>query len=189
MRNVEKDSPNWIQLRSVFSESSSSIRELARRAGVSEKAVRNRVKAERWVRKSAESPQEVRSMDDLAAGAETAANELFPAAVDLAKRFCGTLEVLQAEVDTVVRNLHLLREIAEAATAGDETPARGRLVEKVLSLPGLVKAANDLTAALSRLADAGPGKKEEAKDRARSAGAGGRFATPKAPKGAAGVLQ
>jgi hypothetical protein len=45
----------------------------------------------------------------------------------------------------------------------------------------LVKAANDLTAALARLADNGPGKKEEAKEKAKAAGTG-RFATPEAPK-------
>jgi hypothetical protein len=175
-------------LRDLYSKSDISVRELARRAKVSEKTVRNRVKAEEWERKSADVPQEVRTADDLAERAETAANEVFPAAVDLAKRFCGTIEVLQAEVDTVIRHLHLIRELADAETDGDENPARARLVEKVLSLPGLVKAANELTAALSRLADAGPGKKEDAKDRAKAAGTG-RFATPQAPKGATETLQ
>jgi hypothetical protein len=51
----------------------------------------------------------------------------------------------------------------------------------VLELPGLVKASNDLTAALSRLTEADPGKKEQQKQTAKQVGSAGRFATPAAP--------
>jgi hypothetical protein len=187
MRKRAKVSPNWVSLRDVFENSDISARELGRRAKVSEKTIRNKIKAEGWARKAARLPQEVRT-DDLTDRAETVANEtLFPSATDLAKRFCGTVEVLQAELDTVVRNLRLLQEISEADIDRDDekaATARRRLINKVLELPGLVKAANDLTAALARLADNGPGKKEEAIDRAKAAGTG-RFATPEAPKAGA----
>lgn len=107
---------------------------------------------------------------------------------DIARNACVTIDALRAHLQTVVQNLHLIRELADAETDGDENPARARLVEKVLSLPGLIKAANDLTAAIARLADNGPGKKELAQEAAKDT-AKGRFATPAAPKLGSSTLQ
>ena len=86
----------------------------------------------------------------------------------------------RARLAVVVQNLDLIRELANAETAGDKNPARARLVDSVLSLPGLIKAANDLTSAIARLADLGPGKKAGAMDKAKAADSGV-FATPSAP--------
>jgi hypothetical protein len=104
-----------------------------------------------------------------------------PHPTEIARETCGTLNALRAHLAAVVHDLRLVREIADAETAGDDNPARARLVEKVLSLPGLIKAANDLTSAIARLADIGPGKKATAMDLAKSADSG-LFATPAAPK-------
>ena len=197
MRNLEKNSTKKEKARGLFEDSDKSVREIAAKLKVDEKTVRNWVKADGWLRKSAENPQPVRigeavarvvaQVESAAVSSETSESSSGSsprAATDIAREFCGTIDVLRAEIDTVVRNLHLLRDIAEADLDDAEEKAaiaRRRLIDKVLELPGLVKAANDLAAALSRLADNGPGKKEEAKDRAKAVGTG-RFATPQAPK-------
>jgi len=103
-----------------------------------------------------------------------------PHPTQLAVATCGILSDLRANLHTVVQNLNLLRELADAETAGDESPARGNLVAKILALPGLIKAAGDLTLAIARLADLGPGKKAGAMDLAKAADSG-LFATPPAP--------
>jgi predicted DNA-binding protein YlxM (UPF0122 family) len=185
VRKLEKNSSKQNKTRSLYENSDSSIREIAEKIKVDEKTVRNWAKAGSWVRKSADVPQFSRISEvaeSVVEQLETATRDpdgLLPS--EIARKTCGTLDALRAHLDTVVQNLHLVREMADAETAGDESPARARLVDKVLSLPGLVKAANDLTSAIARLADMGPGKKEEAKERAIAAGTG-RFATPAAPK-------
>lgn len=103
---------------------------------------------------------------------------------DIARDLCGTVDVLRAELDVVVRNLHLMRELADADLDDYEDKAKDRrrnLVNKVLELPGLVKATNDLTAAINRLMESEPGKKEQQKSSAKQIGSTGRFATPAAP--------
>lgn len=193
MRKREKYSFGWKEARKEYETSDISIRQLALKLKVNEKTVRLRVKAEAWERNSADIPQPIHIAEAAAAVVaqldQATDNSTFPLPSEIARETCGTLNALRAHLDTVVQNLHLIRELADAETAGDESPARARLVEKVLSLPGLIKAANDLTSAVARLADVGPGKKEEAKDRAKAAGTG-RFATPQAPKhGADTTLQ
>ncbi|MEZ0060894.1 hypothetical protein ABIF26_006437 [Bradyrhizobium elkanii] len=185
MRKLAKNSPKRSRAKDLYENSELSVREIAAKIKVDEKTVRNWSKTEEWERKSAEIPQpdsigEVAERVVAQLDAVTSTGEA-PLPSEIARRTCTTLDALRAHLDTVVQNLHLIRDLAEAETSGDGSPARGRLIEKVLSLPGLVKAANDLTSAVARLADAGPGKKEEAKDRAKAAGTG-RFATPQAPK-------
>jgi transposase-like protein len=182
VRKREKNSSSKARARRHYEESDSAIREIAKTVRVDEKTVRNWANAEGWTRYSAELPQQVREPAEINDPKEASAPSR--AASEIARDFCGTMDVLRAEIDTAVRNLHLVREIVDANLddPGEKaSTARRRLVAKVLELPGLVKASNDLTAALSRLADVGPGKKEEAKDRAKAAGTG-RFATPQAPK-------
>src|ERR1019366_2614324 len=73
-----------------------------------------------------------------------------PHPTEIARQTCGTLDALRANLAAVVQDLRLARELADAETAGDDSPARARLVDKVLSLPSLIKAANDLTSAIAR---------------------------------------
>jgi predicted transcriptional regulator len=194
VRKLEKNSSKQQKARDLYENSDKSVREIAEKLKVDEKTVRNWAKAGNWTRQSAEIPQTfrigeaaARVVERLEQAAEPVEEPLAPAsrtAGEIARDFCGTMDVLRAELDTVVRNLHLVREIVDANLddASDKAAvARRKLVDKVLELPGLVKASNDLAAALARLADNGPGKKEEAADRAKAAGTG-RFATPEAPK-------
>jgi hypothetical protein len=189
VRKREKYSFGWVEARKEFENSDIYIKQLATKLGVSEKTVQRRAKAEGWARNV---PQMSGAMSSAMSGAAfqvivaaqpdspLAAHEI-PHPSEIARETCGTINALRANLDLVVRNLHLIRELADAETAGDENPARARLVAVVLSLPGLIKAANDLTSAIARLADLGPGKRATAMDMAKAADTG-LFATPAAPK-------
>jgi hypothetical protein len=174
----------WLEARKQFENSDISFRQLATKLGVDEKTVRRRAKSEAWTRNAAQMPQQrpgaafqviVAAQPD----STPAAHEM-PHPTALAREACGILSDLRANLAAVVKDLGLIREIADAETAGDENPARAKLVDKVLSLPGLIKAANDLTSAIARLADIGPGKKATAMDLAKTADSG-LFAVPPAP--------
>lgn len=201
MRNVEKKSKDQSFVRSLYEKTDLSFREIGRRAGVDAKTVKNWAAAGSWVRGSApfeDVPQPFRTTGEAAAKVleqlttvsqpveklTERSNDSPRTAQEIAREFCGTVDVLRAEIDTVVRNLHLIRDLAECDLDSGEddkaTEARRRMIAKVLELPGLVKASNDLTAALSRLTEADPGKKEQQKQNAKSA-ATGRFETPSAP--------
>jgi hypothetical protein len=186
MRKREENSSGWKEARRLYETSDKSIRGIAAILNVDEKTLRNWIRAEGWTRKSAEIPQEETSLGGAAAAVvarlETVTeNGSIPLPADIARNTCIVVDALRAHIQTVVQNLHLVRELAEAETAGDESPARARLVDKVLSLPGLMKAVSDLTAAIARLADNSPGKKELAQEVAKDT-AKGRFATPAPPK-------
>jgi hypothetical protein len=186
MRKIEKNSSARAKARKLCETSDSSFREIAAAVNVDEKTVRNWKNADGWARKSAEIPQEETSLGGAAAAVVArlemvTENGNIPLPADIARNTCIVVDALRAHIQTVVQNLHLVRELAEAETAGDESPARARLVDKVLSLPGLMKAVSDLTAAIARLADNSPGKKELAQEVAKDT-AKGRFATPAPPK-------
>ena len=199
---VEKNSTDWVEIKRRYEEEPCSIKALAREHDTTDTRIRRRAKANGWKLYSAPQraaqrrPQRVKrvgaqplhSRKEATSEAGTAAfnadgspgDPTMPHPAEIARETCGTLDALRAHLDTAVRNLHLVREIADAETGGDESPARARLVEKVLSLPGLIKAANDLTSAIARLADIGPGKKATAMDLAKTADSG-LFAVPPAP--------
>jgi hypothetical protein len=184
VRKREKYSFGWIEARKLFETSDIYIRQLATKLKVDEKTVRRRARSEAWTRNAAEKPQHRLGAAFQISVAEqrdtTPAAHEMPHPTQLAVATCGILSDLRANLHTVVQNLNLLRELADAETAGDESPARGNLVAKILALPGLIKAAGDLTLAIARLADLGPGKKAGAMDLAKAADSG-LFATPPAP--------
>jgi hypothetical protein len=184
VRKREKYSFGWIEARKLFETSDIFIRQLATKLGVNEKTVQRRAKSEGWAR---DVPQMSGQMSGAAFQVIVAAQpDSTPAALEiphptqLAVATCGILSDLRANLAAVVKDLGLVRELADAQTSGDENPARARLVEKVLALPSLIKSANDLTSAIARLADLGPGKKAGAMDLAKAADSG-LFATPPAP--------
>jgi hypothetical protein len=184
VRKIEQNSSGWKKARKGYENSDRSIRDLAADLKVDEKTVRNRIKAEKWTRKSAEIPQEINigaAAAAVVARLEASTEENIPVPAEIARNACITIDALRAQLQVVVQNLNLIRELVDAETAGDENSARARLVDKVLSLPGLIKAGSDLTAAIARLADNSPGKKELAQEAAKDT-ARGRFATPAPPK-------
>jgi hypothetical protein len=185
---VRKREFGWIEARKLFETSDIYIRQLATKLGVNEKTVQRRAKSEGWAR---DVPQMSGQMSDAAFQVIVAAQpdstpadhempHQIPHPSEIAVATCGILSDLRANLAAVVKDLGLVREIADAETAGDENPARARLVEKVLALPSLIKSANDLTSAIARLADLGPGKRANALDLAKAADSG-LFATPAAP--------
>ena len=201
---VENYSINWIEIKRRYEEEPCSIKALAREYETTDTRIHRHAKANSWKLYSApqRGPQRATqrrpqrgNRQPTAALAETeTGSELphyeeqngqgdptMPHPTEIARETCGTLDALRANLAAVVQDLRLARELADAETAGDDNPARARLVDKVLSLPGLIKAANDLTSAIARLADIGPGKKATAMDLAKSADSG-LFATPAAPK-------
>jgi hypothetical protein len=197
---VEKNSTDWVEIKRRYEEEPCSIKALAREHDTTDTRIRRRAKANGWKLYSAPQrrPQRATQRGNRRTSAALAETETgsqtphyeeqngqrdptMPHPSEIARETCGTLDALRAHLDTAVRNLHLVREIADAETDGDDNPARARLIEKVLSLPGLIRAANDLTSAIARLADIGPGKKATAMDLAKSADSG-LFATPAAPK-------
>jgi hypothetical protein len=181
VRNLEKNSTARKNAKDLFENSVLSNREIAKEIGVSEKSVRNWIDQGKWERKSAFGADPLRTSGPVEPPAPGAPSR---AAAEIARDFCGTVDVLRAELDVVIRNLRLIQEISEADIDQDGEKvkeARRRLIAKVLDLPALVKSANDLAAALSRLNDAGPGKKEQRQNNAEQAASGGRFAAPPPP--------
>jgi hypothetical protein len=137
MRKIEKNSSAKAKARKLFETSSKSIREIAAAVKVDEKTVRNWKNVDGWVQKSAESPQET-SVGEAAAAVVAQLEAVtdggnIPLPADISRNACITIEALRVHLQTVVQNLHLIRELAEAETDGDENPARARLVAKVLS--------------------------------------------------------
>ena len=201
---VEYYSMNWIEIKRRYEEEPCSIKALAREYETTDTRIRRHAKANNWKLYSAPQrgpqratqrrPQRGNRQPTAALAEPETGSELphyeeqngqgdptMPHPTEIARETCGVLSDLRANLAAVVRNLDLVRDLAAAETAGDEGPARARLVANVLSLPGLIKAANDLTSAIARLADLGPGKKAGAMDLAKAADSG-LFATPAAPK-------
>jgi hypothetical protein len=177
---VEYYSMNWIEIKRRYEEEPCSIKALAREYETTDTRIRRHAKANNWKLYSApqRGPQRATQRRPQRGNRQPTATL---AETEIARETCGTLDALRSNLAAVVQDLRLARELADAETAGDDNPARARLVDKVLSLPGLIKAANDLTSAIARLADIGPGKKATAMDLAKSADSG-LFATPAAPK-------
>jgi hypothetical protein len=184
---------DWAEIRRRYEQEPCSIRALSREFGTTDTRIHRHARANGWklytasqrgLQRKTEAAQLPNSNDQTRIAAFNADDSLgdptIPHPSEIARESCGTINALRANLDIVVRNLHLIRELADAETASDKNPARARLVEKVLSLPGLIKAANDLTSAIARLADLGPGKKANALDLAKTADSG-LFATPPAP--------
>ena len=193
MTAAAKIDVDWVEIQRRYQQEKCSIRALARQFGTTDTRIRRHALANAWTpyvapqRRLQREPEPVQRAGQGRAPYEAPetveAATINPAIHDpteIARTTCGTLNTLRANLDLVVRELGLVRELADAETAGDHNPARARLVEKVLSLPSLIKAANDLTSAIARLADLGPGKKATALDLAKSADSG-LFATPPAP--------
>lgn len=181
VRKLEENSLKRENAKQLFENSSLSNREIATEIGVSEKSVRNWSADGNWQRMSADQSAGVRNCGPAAPPPVPTVNR---SAAEIAKDFCSTIDVLRADLDTVIRNLNLIREIAESDLdgSGDKAiAARKRLLAKVLELPTLVKSANDLAAALSRLKDVGPGKKEQRQSDAEQSASSGRFAAPAPP--------
>ena len=182
---------DWVAIQKRFEQETCSVRALARQFGTTDTRIRRHALANAWTpyvapqRRLQREPELVRRARQGRAPYESpetveAIDPAIPHPTEIARATCGTLNTLRVNLDLVVRELSLVRELADAETAGDDNPARARLVDKVLSLPGLIKAANDLTSAIARLADLGPGKKASALDLAKTAD-NGLFATPPAP--------
>ena len=178
---------DWAAVRVAYEETSKSVRALAKEAGVSEGAVRKRAKAETWVRKAAESTQAAPAASvpgvsgDIAAALavlEADVAVIVNRGRDLALRMLSELEATTTHVDE-------LEEMISAETVGHQNGQRRHSMLQAISLPSRSMVGKNLAGMLKTLGDAlpgaGSGKKEAARDAARAAGSGGRFATPSGP--------
>lgn len=182
MRTEQKHSPDWPVIRARWQENSVSVRELARLFSVDEKAIRKRAKAENWQKQvgpqSATADQAETSTETSDDTAAAGGHSLVAAAAawDLNRISNMSLQViakLANELDRVSDNAELLERIVQEETAGEKSPKRRQLLERVLSLPTRLQAARNMASALSIVAAMAPGKKDLARDAARRVGDGG----------------
>lgn len=168
----------WRKARERYEDSDISIRDLARLLQVDEKTVRKRIKAENWQRESARKPQLPARItdDDWGRGPERIVpprrveSEVKPA--DLVKTARVIVDMLMTELRVASANADLLEQIVEEETAGDKSPRRRDFMLRMVSMPVRAKTMQNLASALRMLDDAAPGKKEQAQEDAKTAGAG-----------------
>lgn len=178
---MEENSPDWKQIAADFVNKTFSNRELARRYGVSEGAIRKRAKKENWCVPAAEEWERVpERVPPKATFGHDDAPPLIPAEDEVTRKAAadvgslverGRELILQlmAELKLVNDNVHLLEEIVEIEHGGEKNPRHRLALLRALSLPVRSQAAKNLATALSTLKEVGPGKKEEAEKRAKTA--------------------
>lgn len=177
VRTREGNSPDWIQIGEAFKKNDKSIRAIAKENGISDAAVRKEAKKRMWVRGAVDAPKcepncepEIEARDSTLAPVVQAANAK---PTELVKRGRNIILALMSELETETGNIHLLEELIEIDTADEKAPYRRRqALQKAVSLPVRAQAAKNLATALRTLADAAPGKKEQADDDAKNAGQG-----------------
>ena len=157
-----------------------SIRALARERGLSDVAISKRAKAEGWTRKP--KPQPTPSL----AAAELKVSPTLAAAVDvdpkvLIKHGRDLTRRLMDELDATTSHVGEIEEAIAAYTAGDKDGQRRFAMLKAVGLPTRANVLKTLTLAAKTLAEAAPGKKEEAQEAATTAATSGRFAMQATP--------
>jgi hypothetical protein len=148
---VEDYSINWIEIKRRYEEEPCSIKALAREHETTDTRIHRHAKANSWKIYSApqRGPQRAtqrrpqrgnRQITSALAEPETGSelphyeeqngqgDPTMPHPTEIARETCGVLSDLRANLAAVVRNLDLIRDLAAAETAGDESPARARLV-------------------------------------------------------------
>ena len=174
--NKARKRPDWPAIRAAFEVSTTSIRALARRHGVSHEGIRKRAQAETWQRtpRTEEAQQQAAAPPPpppAPAAADLAA--LADRGRDLAGRLLDELSAISASVGQI-------EQAVDAETADDGDGRRRRAMLRALGLPARVVMLKDLATTLRTLAGAAPGKKAAAADAARRASSG-RLATPRTP--------
>lgn len=164
MQGVSRGPIDWPAIERDYCLGLEAVRELARRHGVSETAIRRRAKAEHWTREGAPA-LELAELDPL---------EIVRRGKDLALRMLDELDVTTAKVNQ-------MRALVLEAGAGDETAQRDAAM-KALTLGRRAATLKMIgqAAVLFAQAQAPAGKKAERQAAAEKVA--GRFAPGAAPK-------
>ena len=180
VRTSKKKAVDWRKIKAAWIVGSPSIRALSREWGVSDTAIRKKAREENWPDRPANLGSQAASdcKPEQTAKAEASSSPMVAASADadpkaLVKAGRSIVEMLLRELSLVSDHVELLERIIEEETAGDRSLKRRQLLLRIVSLPVRTQAARNLTSALIALAEHGPGKKEQAKDAAETAGGEG----------------
>lgn len=179
---TRKSASDWDRIELEYLAGDASIREIADRHEISEKAIRNRAKANGWVRASPQ-VRRVRTSDlpTLPPRAERAEPAEVPEAAVIAERGRGLVARMLDELDATTTHVGVLEEMIEAETADDRNNQRRDSMLGAISLGGRAKTLKELATAFKTIneASAPKGKKAQAQERATAVGR--RFGTIGAP--------
>jgi hypothetical protein len=179
VRTVEQLSPEWIQIGEAVQHSNKSIREIARERNLSDTAVRKMMKRQGWVRafckpnprKTRREPIAKPAVDLKPPASETQAKSVASYSVkELTGRGRSIILDLMAELEFLNSNYETLADMVDAYLNGERDDRNRAKLLKALDHETRSKTANYLATALAKLNDAAPGKKEEARDAAETAG-------------------
>jgi hypothetical protein len=177
VRTGEENSTDWIQIGEAYRTETVSIRALAKRFKISDTAIRKEAKKREWARPDANrvprEPECKPPREPTETRSEAKAKSIASASVaDLTARGRNIILALMDEMEFLNRNHHTLADMVEDYVNGEkEAGARAKLI-KVLDHESRSKTANYLATALAKLQDAAPGKKDQAKVDAETAGQG-----------------
>jgi hypothetical protein len=100
---------------------------------------------------------------------------------ELCKRGRGIILSLMAELEFVSSHTEEIEDDIYTETGEDKSPLRRQAMMRAVSLPTRASTAKNLSAALRGLAEAAPGKRKQASERAKEV-ATDRLATPAGPR-------
>lgn len=166
MRGISRGDVDWAAIERDYCSGLEAVRELARKYGLSETAIRRRAKSERWVRLGVE-PAEVPELDPA---------EIVRRGQDLARRMLD-------ELDTTTSKVNQLRALILEGAAGDDSAQREAAM-KATSLARRAVTLKTLAQAAKLMAEAMPGKAQgkKAERQAEAEKVAGRFGTAGPPK-------
>lgn len=181
MRTLENHSPDWSAIKADWLEGTQKIRALGRSHGVSDTAIRKRAKQENWPRLGAGAQSKCEPEREPEQNRKQKRTELPPLVThsadadpkQLVKSGRVILDRLTRELLAVTENVEVIEDIIRSETEGDQHPRRREMLLRLVSLPTRIQASRNLAAALNAMNDAGPGKKQQAKDDAANVGGAG----------------
>lgn len=149
MQNDKRRSPDWAAIEIEFTETTISVRELARRLSISEGAIRKKAKANGWVRPSAESTHRESRRPPATVPTLIQASALDVSAI--LGRGRNLITRLLSELEDATAHVGQLHEMIEAETADDKDSKRRSALYKAISLPVRAGAIKNLAIALKGL--------------------------------------
>ena len=191
MRTVEKNFIDWTAIKRAWVKNTVSIRALAKQHKVPESTIRKRAREKDWPPRGAQEGAQKGAQASAKTKAEPRENashervDPSPAAapsptmvkaadgsIDLAKSGKALLEMLMQELHLASAHPDFLEQVIAEETHGDRSPKRRQLLLRIVSLPTRIQAARNLASALALIAEAGPGKKQQRDEDAKTAGEG-----------------
>ncbi|WP_045836438.1 hypothetical protein [Hyphomicrobium sp. 99] len=186
MKNEQKYSIAWDEIRRAYEAGTKSTRTIAKDFGVTEGAIRKRAKSDNWIRATGThkgtqgtayqrvrtSPQglkdaSTRDTVDRRRSAEAASPVDLSA---LKRQGFELIATLTRELQLYSDNVDLIEKIILEETAGDRSSRRREMLLRAISNANRMAAAKNMATAFDILYGAGPGKKEKAKEDANRVG-------------------